>query len=87
MIRDIAIDKTDMAHIQTAIEHLRERFDTVQIFCTRHDPITGVTCREHMGAGDWFARFGVVQMWIENEKFIDTRERYDAIHPPRQEDD
>lgn len=59
----------DVEIVQKVIDTLGEHFDSVQIFCTRHDPsVQNGTVRVHMGAGNWFARFGLVSLWLEMQK-------------------
>ena len=54
--------------IQRLVEHsdqLAEHFDTVQIFCTRHEAgKEDGTVAVNQGAGNWFARVGQVKEWI-----------------------
>lgn len=45
---------------------LRENFDTVQIFCTRHEN-GGYTVNATEGRGNWFARLGQVADWLRRE--------------------
>lgn len=63
--------EADMAILRQHVSALAEHFDTVQVFCTRHDMAAGgeggtVNC--HLGSGNWFARFGHVRMWLNAEE-------------------
>lgn len=49
--------------LQQAVDLLAARFDTVQIFVSRVEPITSVTVSDNNGWGNWFARVGQVLMW------------------------
>lgn len=44
---------------------LGEHFDTIQIFVTRYDEEG--TVNAYRGSGNWFARFGQVQSWLEKK--------------------
>lgn len=57
---------------------LMEHFDSVQIFATRHLGDQG-TVHATYGAGNWFARFGHVNTWVEKER---EGFRVDARHSP-----
>ena len=63
----------DHSIVDKAIDLLGEHFDTVQIFCTRHEGGEG-TVSMNKGIGNWFARRGHVQEWIlKEEKAIQQR--------------
>lgn len=55
----------DMKRIQAALDLLSEHFDTVQVFCTRHEAgrLEG-TVTADMGTGNWYARYGQVRAWL-----------------------
>lgn len=60
-------ESADMGRIQECLNHLSEHFDTVQIFCTRHEAeIENGTIACTRGIGNWFARKGQVQEWVRN---------------------
>lgn len=65
----------DVERIKTATNGLAEHFDTVQIFCTRHEGgnVDG-TINVHWGAGNYFARYGQIKQWMVSEE-EDTRSR------------
>lgn len=62
-------EDADMALIKSHVSVLAEHFDSVQVFCTRHDNqnLKG-TINAHYGAGDWFARYGHVSTWLKTEE-------------------
>lgn len=65
------MQQEDDDRINRAMNDLGEHFDTVQIFCTRHEPaIQGGTVSANAGTGHWFARFGQIQLWVEEQKAI-----------------
>lgn len=54
-------DDEDLKIIQRHVDALREHFDTVQIFTTRH---TGAeTFQMVSGDGNWLARRGQIRDW------------------------
>ena len=54
---------------------LSEHFDTVQIFVTRHISNEKGTVQCNAGSGNFFARFGQVQFWLEDQNIYDTEEK------------
>ncbi len=56
----------DLNLCRKATDALREHFDTVQIFVTRHEGTDG-TVNVAFGSGNWFARKGQVSEWLEKE--------------------
>ena len=61
-----ARNDADYKRIENAAIMLSEFFDTVQIFCTRHDPEEGTTSHHH-GRGNYYARRGQVETWLVKE--------------------
>ena len=65
-------EKVDMDRVKRAVEELAEHFDSVQVFCTRKEPLgseaEGGTVNVAYGSGDWFARYGVVRMWVVKQE-------------------
>lgn len=55
----------DQKALREAVVSLRQRFDTVQVFVTRVEP-DGNTMRGIDGSGDFFARFGLSKLWVDN---------------------
>jgi hypothetical protein len=55
----------DLEMLAKHVEQLGEHFDTVQIFCSRHDAgQEDGTVALNDGAGNWFARYGQIREWI-----------------------
>ena len=54
----------DMKIIEEHCSQLLERFDTVQIFCTRYKPGDNITVDCATGIGNWSARYGQVVQWV-----------------------
>lgn len=55
----------DLDRVKKATEALGEHFDSVHIFCTRHEPGTeDGTVNISWSAGNWFARYGQIKEWI-----------------------
>lgn len=71
----------DLAVVRQHVATLAEHFDTVQIFCTRHDQAgEGGTVNVNWGAGNFFARYGHVRMWVdaeEREGHLDDRQEWE----------
>lgn len=67
--------KADLGIVRSAVAHLAEHFDTVQVFVTRRadNPEDG-THHYQWGAGNWFARYGQIRQWSvkEDEEFRDS---------------
>lgn len=59
------IQEHDEKLVTEVIQQLRRHFDTVEIFVTRDEP-EGKTLAFADGAGNWYARFGQVQEWLDN---------------------
>ena len=58
-------DAEDRKRIEAAVRTLGDFFDSVQIFCSRHEAGTHDGTRSfEKGSGNWFAREGQVQSWI-----------------------
>lgn len=54
---------------QESTAKLMELADSVRIFITRHNPITGKTQHVSWGAGNWFAQEGQIREWcMQNEE-------------------
>lgn len=72
----------DMKRIEASAHSLGEHFDTVQIFCTRHESESeesGGTINCNYGLGNWFARYGHVRDWLirqdERSKMVSRGEQ------------
>lgn len=57
--------------LRKALGMLGEEFDSVQVFCTRHDGEG--TLNVTRGTGNWFARWGQVVQWVEDERRLAPR--------------
>ena len=61
----------DRKMVEQHMRQLGEHFDTVMIFCTRHESgERNGTTRVSMGCGNWYARFGQVSEWITQEREV-----------------
>lgn len=60
----------DHAVIADIISQLRRHFDHVQVFANREDP-GQETVGYSAGAGNWYARLGQVQVWLDNGGAMD----------------
>lgn len=65
-------ESSDMELVERHVQALGEHFDTVQIFCTRHEPYEKEgTVSVNLGEGNWHARYGQVAQWmIRQDHFI-----------------
>jgi hypothetical protein len=57
-------DKIIASHVSQLAEH----FDTVQVFCTRHESDDVGTYVHSKGSGNWCARFGQVKEWYVKQE-------------------
>lgn len=61
--------KKQLALVQAHVAQLGEHFDTVQIFCTKHEPgLLDGTINIGLGSGNIFARIGQCSLWVEMQK-------------------
>ncbi len=58
----MSIEDEDRERLTKAVSQLGEYFDTVQIFCTRHDHGGTIDCTD--GSGNWHARRGQISQWM-----------------------
>lgn len=63
-------DKFNSELLKNAAARLMEHFDTVQIFATIHE--SSDTSQYIEGQGNYFARKGQIQYWLEREVNIDN---------------
>jgi hypothetical protein len=61
----------DIAVLEKHALILKEHFDTVHIFATRHEGGTG-TIRVDLGKGNWYARFGQIHLWGIKQETVDA---------------
>jgi len=59
--------ETDMETLKAHVVELRKRFDSVRIFCTRDKPNMAGTMSCDWGGGNWFAQYGQIVQWVEQE--------------------
>jgi hypothetical protein len=64
-------ENSDMSVIEKHCTELMKKFDTVQLFCSRHEIDTGGTVNCHTGQGNFFARYGHVKQWVLKEEAQD----------------
>ena len=58
----------DLSIVRKACGELMMHFDSVQVFVTRYEPSNDHgTVNVHCGRGNWFARFGQVQHWMDRQ--------------------
>jgi hypothetical protein len=58
-------EKDDVETLERHANQLAESFDSVQIFVTRHEAgEKDGTVNIHLGAGNWFTRYGQVKEWV-----------------------
>lgn len=66
----------DMEPIKKCVSMLMKQFDTVQIFCTRHEVDSGGTVNCNYGAGNIFARTAQADIWVLRQKEGDSETGY-----------
>jgi hypothetical protein len=71
------IRQHDEQYVNGIAADLMRHFDSVQIFVTRQEPCKN-TLAFSIGSGNWYARFGQVQEWLNNGG---------AMHLTKSEDD
>lgn len=65
------LTKTEALEIvERHVSDLMEHFDSVQIFATlpQSDPLESAFSALRCGAGNWYARYGNVCEWVEQQK-------------------
>jgi hypothetical protein len=76
-------ENEEISMVKKHASELGEHFDTVQIFCTRHESGTeDGTVTIKMGTGNWFARYGQVVEWVKKQderSCINERTSQDVI--------
>lgn len=61
--------ESDTKLVREHLDNLGEHFDSVQIFCTRHESGESDGTRHiQMGIGNWFARYGHVVNWLAGQE-------------------
>lgn len=64
-------NEEDAEAIDSSCKCLLKRFDTVQIFVTRHHPKTSETISQVAGRGNWHVRYGQVVAWVKRCDFLE----------------
>jgi hypothetical protein len=62
---DEEIRENDIQVLTAALDLLMKHFDTAMVFVARQEK-EGETMSSAIGRGNWYARFGQVQSWIDN---------------------
>lgn len=62
------------ARIKKAIDELEPFFDSIQFFAVRHVNSEIGTVRFSDGRGDFFSRYGYVNLWVKNQKLANGDE-------------
>lgn len=78
---EIEDKENDLMWVKDACLRLRQKFDTIQVFATRFDDKQKKTVVCFHGDGDWYARFGVISLWVkaeENSSGFNRNENEDA---------
>jgi hypothetical protein len=57
--------------VKKAAEELQPFFDSVHIFVNVHENNKTGTVRIDYGLGNWFARYGQVSWWVDNQQEIE----------------
>lgn len=58
------IEAEDFKHLAEAVRLLNQHFDTVHVFVSRVEG--GQTLGASQGSGNWFARFGQIEVWVRS---------------------
>lgn len=74
--------------IRKCVEMLGQKFDSVQIFASKHHKKTGKTFHAAAGLGNWYARYGQVTEWVNtNEQAAYEKATRDREDQDEDEDD
>lgn len=65
--------ETLMRQVAAATRVLREHCDTVQLFVSRYDEVSGHTQCASYGSGNYFARHGQVRLWLTEHEAVHQR--------------
>ena len=63
-----AEEERDLNMVKNHVAALAEHFDTVEVFCTRHEGNAVGTTAVAWGAGNWFARLGQIRAWMRHRE-------------------
>lgn len=64
----------DTAHLQTALDHLAEKFDNVCILVSSCEKVTGDHYEASLGYGNVFAQLGQMDTWLRRMRLELTME-------------
>lgn len=79
---DLTEGDADVKRVRQHVNSLAEHFDSVQIFCTRHDGSKDGTVNIHVGAGNWFTRYGFCHAWLIRQDEVERmNQRKDDDEP------
>jgi len=71
----------DLEMLRKSAEALGEHWDSVQIFCTRHESgAKDGTVNVKYGLGNWFSRYGQIREWLiasEEDTRVSVRKNRD----------
>lgn len=65
-------DCEDIKLLKAAAKSLGEHFDNVQIFANRCDDRADCTRHVHSGYGNYFARYGQVEQWVDAQRALNA---------------
>lgn len=77
---------TDEKQLNKALDVLREYFDTVQVFATRHEASQDGTLHFDCGFGNYYARLGQLDIWLKQQRDAST-DVYELLVDTDEEDD
>jgi len=60
--------------LKKACEELYPHFDAIEIFAIKHENNEVGTSRFNYGIGNFFARYGLIKLWIKNQELEDNAE-------------
>jgi len=58
----------DIVRLQKHVDELMEHYDSVLILVTRHDVEAKGTLEVDAGGGNFYARLGMVEEWLEKQR-------------------
>ena len=80
-------DQRSRATIQRYLDQLSAQFSEVHIFVSQYEPTTGQTRTIDMGAGNWYARYGLIKEWITRQEEATRISEHAIIADDQIEDD
>ena len=63
--------------IDNECQRLLEHFDSVQIFVSMREKEGDRSWSLSRGAGNWFTRYGQIQLWVERQNAIERKNALD----------